>query len=388
MKKWKSRMVVALSAGLMAALAVGNTWAAETRKKISSVTLEVDADDVKAGQSGGSIDIKISDSAHYSLSGYEFDDDSSDWKAGDKPKVVVTLDAEGDYYFSSTSVKVKGDATYSKKETDNDKETLLVTIQLKAVEGDYELAEAEWLDEASPVASWEDDENVDNYQVRLRRNGTTVGASVTTSSRYYDFGSSITKTGDYTFEVRSYRSSSKHGEWYESGSLDVTEDMLARIKAGNYSKMSGNSNSSNPMPSSGSGATFSSFWRQDQNGVWKVYDRAGNVVTNCWLCDDAVISNGQNIWYLLDQNGNMVSAGLVRDAQGNFYSLETEHNGFYGMMRYVSGTYGAVSLNLENSHNGRFGAINNQEAVNVLNAMYGTTDISGISTRCVYTSQM
>lgn len=381
---WKRTLAVILGAGMLASLAAGSALAAETRKKISSVSLTIDASGIQAGQSGGSIEVEWPDTAHYFVSGYEFDDDTEDWKAGDKPKIVITLDAESDYYFSSTSVKVKGDATYSKKETDNDKETLLVTIQLKALEGNYELEEANWLEEASPVASWEDEENVDNYQVRLRRNGSTVGSSVTTTARSYDFGSSITRTGDYTFEVRSYRSTSKHGEWYESDVLTVDEALLNRIQAGNYRRPAVNTNPG--TPASGS-ATFSSYWKQDASGVWKVYDRSGNLVTNCWLCDDAVASNGKNVWYLLDYNGNMVSAGLVRDGQGNYYSLETQHNGFYGMMRYQSGVYGAVNLNLEASHNGRFGAINNQEAIQVLEAMYGTTDISGISSRCVYTSQ-
>lgn len=133
-------------------------------------------------------------------------------------------------------------------------------------------------------------------------------------------------------------------------------------------------------------STFSEYWFQDIDGSWKVKDNNGNVVKNCWLCDDAVSSNGQNVWYLIDSNGNMVSAGLVRDSAGNYYSIETNHNGFYGMMRYQSGTYDGITLSLDGTHNGRFGAILNTDGINALQSKYGLTDISNISTACVYTS--
>ena len=50
-------------------------------------------------------------------------------------------------------------------------------------------------------------------------------------------------------------------------------------------------------------STFSEFWYQDTQGNWHIQDQNGNMVTNAWLCDDAVPSNGQNIWYLIDSNG-------------------------------------------------------------------------------------
>jgi hypothetical protein len=392
MREWKKAASILLSAGMMASMFSGSVWASESRSKISSVTLTIDAD-VTVGESGGSISVDVPSSAHYSYSGYEFDDDSTEWEAGDKPKIEITLTADDDYYFSSPTVKLKGDdATVSSRSYENDKETMIVTIRLDALEGNYELDEVEWLSESSPVATWDDDEGVKQYQVRLYRNGSSVASAITTSNSYYDFGSQITRTGDYTFRVRSYKSSSKHGEWYESESLDVDETLLARIKNGNYSTTSSSSSSVGgtvvgPTSTSSSGTTFSSYWFQDTDGSWKVRDRNGNLVTNCWLCDDAVSSNGQNVWYLLDANGNLVTGALVKDSLGNYYSIETEHNGYYGMLRYASGTYGAINLTLESQHNGRFGAINNSEAISALNAIYGTTDISNISTACRYTSQ-
>ena len=123
-------------------------------------------------------------------------------------------------------------------------------------------------------------------------------------------------------------------------------------------------------------STFSEYWYQDTQGNWHIQDNNGNMVTNAWLCDDAVSSNGQNIWYLIDSNGNMVSAGLVQDQTGNIYSLETSHNGYYGMLRYQSGAYDGVYLDLESSHGGSFAKIKNQEGVTGLQGIYGLTQVN------------
>lgn len=132
--------------------------------------------------------------------------------------------------------------------------------------------------------------------------------------------------------------------------------------------------------------TFSQYWFQDELGKWKVKNGNGTVLTNAWLCDDAVAGNGQNVWYLLDASGNMVSAGLVQDATGNYYSLETNHDGYYGMLRYLSGTYDGVNLILESSHNGSFAKILNQDGINALTAKYGVTQVSISNVNCVYSS--
>ena len=112
-------------------------------------------------------------------------------------------------------------------------------------------------------------------------------------------------------------------------------------------------------------ATFSEYWFQDSNGSWKVRDNNGNVIKNAWLCDDAVASNGQDVWYLLDANGNMVTAGLVQDGTGN---------------------YDGVNLTLEGSHGGAFAAVLNADGVTALQAKYGVTTVGISNANCVYTS--
>lgn len=133
-------------------------------------------------------------------------------------------------------------------------------------------------------------------------------------------------------------------------------------------------------------STFSEFWFQDTDGSWKVRDNSGNIVKNAWLCDDAISANGQNVWYLLDANGNMLTQGLVQDQTGNYYSLEVNHNGFYGMLRYQSGNYDGVNLSLESSHSGAFASIKNSEAIEALKSKYGVTNVNINNSNCVYTS--
>ena len=140
------------------------------------------------------------------------------------------------------------------------------------------------------------------------------------------------------------------------------------------------------MPAYANTPTFSEYWYQDNQGNWHIQDQNGNMVTNAWLCDDAVPSNGQDIWYLIDSNGNMVSAGLVQDQTGNIYSLETSHNGYYGMLRYKSGVYDGVYLDLISEHMGSFAKINNQDGIVGLQAMYGLTQVNIDNSNCVYTS--
>lgn len=137
-------------------------------------------------------------------------------------------------------------------------------------------------------------------------------------------------------------------------------------------------------------AEYSQYWYQEGNGNWRIKDGNGNIVTDAWLCDDAVESNGKNIWYLIDANGDMVSAGLVQDGTGNCYSLEMNHDGHFGMLRYESGNYTAdgfsVALSLEGSHNGSFAAIRNSEGIEALKAKYGLRKINIDNSNIVYTS--
>ena len=131
---------------------------------------------------------------------------------------------------------------------------------------------------------------------------------------------------------------------------------------------------------------FSQYWFQE-NGQWRIRDGSGSIIKGAWVCDDAIPSNGQEVWYLIDGNGYMISAGLVQDNTGNYYSLETGHSGYYGMLRHVSGNYDGINLSLEASHSGSFAKILNTDGIQALAAKYGVTNFPIDNSNCVYTSQ-
>lgn len=138
--------------------------------------------------------------------------------------------------------------------------------------------------------------------------------------------------------------------------------------------------------------TFSPNWYADGFGVWRIKNSAGQVVTNAWLCDDAVTANGQNVWYLLTQDGAMLAAGLVQDNTGNFYSLETNHDGYFGMLRYTDGYYNCngqqVYLQFSQKHDGTFGAVINADGIEKLKAIYGITKYGIGNENAVFTKTL
>lgn len=133
---------------------------------------------------------------------------------------------------------------------------------------------------------------------------------------------------------------------------------------------------------------FSSYWYQSQDGKWHIQDGNGNMLKGVWVCDDAVESNKDNVWYLIDADGNMITSGLVKDSIGNYYSLETSNNGNNGMLRYKSGIYDGVYLDLEGTHNGSFAKIKNQDGVDALKVKYGERVFPIGDGSCVYTSKL
>lgn len=169
----------------------------------------------------------------------------------------------------------------------------------------------------------------------------------------------------------------------------LSADCYIEITSGGTSGGGGGSSGGGAVKKSVS--TFSKNWYQTVDGSWKIKNQNGLDVVSAWLCDDAVTENGQNVWYLMNADGTMLSAGLVRDRTGNYYSLETEHNGYFGMLRYKNGNYKVngtdVYIEFEQQHNGSFGAVKNQTAIDALTAAYGVTDFPVGNESCTYTSK-
>ena len=135
-------------------------------------------------------------------------------------------------------------------------------------------------------------------------------------------------------------------------------------------------------------ATYSECWKKTADGKWIVSDAKGSQMKGIWLCDDAVMSNGKNVWYVIGADGVMVTAGLIQDKSGNYFSLETANNGYFGMMRNKSGVYDGIRLEIQTAHLGNFGAVLNADGIAALKAKYGVTQVDIDNSNIVYSSKI
>ena len=142
----------------------------------------------------------------------------------------------------------------------------------------------------------------------------------------------------------------------------------------------------------GAGAVaYSPRWQKRADGKWFITRTNGQTVVNAWLCDDVIPTNGKKVWYLLQGDGTMLTAGLVQDNTGNFYSMEMDpHNQHYGMLRYQSGTYNCngqqIYIQFEENDIKTLGAIKNADAIQKLQAIYGVTRFPIGNETATYTS--
>lgn len=124
----------------------------------------------------------------------------------------------------------------------------------------------------------------------------------------------------------------------------------------------------------------------EQNGTWflKNEQNNGNVV-NSWFQDL------DSSWYLLAPGDGHMYAGLIHDTLTNrWYFCQTEHDGWYGRMAHVNGTYKVngkeVELTFEQEHNGYFGAITSGlDSLKETGVV--TQDVAGIPTESVKSSK-
>ena len=171
----------------------------------------------------------------YSVSEAEWTDKSSnELKASEEPQMKVTLEPEDvseDYFVSSykkANVKISGGTFVSARRDGDD---LVVTLRVKGIKGDYAAPEDAWWNEKSlGQAKWEKPDNTSGYyEVQLYRGKTKVYSVSQTSATQYNFYPYMTKTGEYTFKVRTVPgtdSKKKYGgksEWIESGELSITD---------------------------------------------------------------------------------------------------------------------------------------------------------------------
>ena len=289
MRLWKKGLGALLAVCMMGTAFAGTALAAEDREKITDIRLNVDSS-ISVGDDSGSVSVTAEGDAVYRVDDVEVTNDDGEWLDGDVPRVKITLSAKNGYYFSSKSKSVfrftgdDADFVSASYVSNSDKEELEVTIKLDALVGSLDIDSAQWEDDNSPIATWDEADGAKSYQVRLYRGSSSATEMITTSNNYFNFASYITRTGDFKFKVRAVNSNSKRGSWTESDELYVDDAELNYIRSGYYG-------TSTPT------STGSAGWIKDNVGWW--YRNAdGSYTTNGWQLIN-------NVWYAFDNVGYM-----------------------------------------------------------------------------------
>lgn len=269
-------------------------YAEDSKDVITRVSVTVDSStDLDNGP--GSVSASA-DSSRYYVASCDFVD-NKELKAGDIPKVLIVLEAEGDCYFSSiTSGKVSLEgATYSSAKRSKDYKTLELTVKLKAVKGTLgKVTDAYWGDDSLGKARWEKADNASAYEVKLYRGDTMVHRVEKVSGTSYNFFPYMTKKGSYYFKVRAIPKNNKEddylseSDWIESGEQEIaTRDAERAVSKGK----SDTSSAGHPNSQDQRG------WIHNKDGWW--YRNAdGSYTTNGWQWIDGK-------WYLFDMAGYM-----------------------------------------------------------------------------------
>lgn len=294
------RMRGILSLVLAAALAAGmasTTAMAASKRKITAINMEIEADIVPEGSifsQEAEITVK---SSRIDVGEYQFINDGFRWSLEDVPRLEVKLYAPEDYYFNvpSTGYTIKG-GTFVTQKTEDYRQTLIVTIDLPRVgEFTQDIEEAGW--SSLTTGSWSASAGAGSYQVKLYRDGKTVGTVKTTTETTYDFTEAMKKAGVYTFRVRPVNKQKPEnvGEWKESPAQNVDGSMTEVLKK----------------------QEDSGEWIQDEQGWW-YRTNAGTYLANCW-------KQIGDLWYFFGDDGYMATGWVEWNGKQYYCDLTDGH---------------------------------------------------------------
>lgn len=283
-----------LSIVLAAALASGFNCMTSlaAMKKITAVSLDVKAETLPGGSIfDQQVEITVKNSK-IEVGSYEFTNAGFQWSAEDVPRLQVELYAQDGYYFATTgsSFTISGGTYVSQEKADSSK-TLTLTMNLPQVSQFTQNIEvASW--SGSSIAGWSQAAGAGSYEVKLYRDGKTVGTVKKTTDTQWNFAEAMTKTGSYTFRVRPVNKVKPEnlGEWIESPVKYIDGAAAEQNRAG----------AAGENGSSGNGT--SGTWKQDQTGWWYL-NGDGTYPANNWQS-----IGGQ--WYFFNEKGYMATGWI------------------------------------------------------------------------------
>lgn len=291
------------AAFFMAAALLSSAFApaamADSKTKVGKIYLTLDSD-IRAGSSGGEVEATPTgdNTDLYYVDAVEVVNDEGDnWSKSNPPEVDITLglENEDDYTFSGTSsssfkftldssIKSRFDKIkfVNAKKSDGGA-TMTITVKL-IFDEDADMSDApapsnaDWDSSTPGLAVWDDVNSAKYFQVELYRDGSLVtspdGGSSTLSvyDTHYDFSSWMTQSGNYTFKVRSVKSSNNaKSSWVSSSRQSVGASEGWKKAADNIRWWWQNSDGTYPV----------SQWKEI-NGKWYYFDAQGYMATG-WI---------------------------------------------------------------------------------------------------------
>ncbi len=316
---YRIKKSAALLLAVLCLLAAVPLEALAATKPINSVSVKVSSKmepgshlpDIQIG-SGSAADggVTVGASGRYTVTAAEWvDKNSKEITAGDEPRMKVTLTPSdvSEYYFlasyKSSNVKISGGSFVSAR---RDGDSLVVTLRVKAIKGDYDPPkDAYWNEKNLGEARWDKPENDSGYyELQLLRDEKNVHKVAKVSGKSYNFYPYMTKEGEYTFKVRTIpgnEEQTKYGkksDWVESGELEITDRYVSDGK-GQQSKDS----------SVVKGTTGKVGWFEE-GGVWGYRYPDGRLYQDCWQEIDGY-------WYYFNLDGVMLT-GWQRSEESAF----------------------------------------------------------------------
>ncbi len=297
---------------------------ASTTKKIRSVSIKVKnkleagmelaKDDIVYGEpASGELGVWVT-SDKYAITDMKITSGTTkSLKVGQTVKVKVILEVlDDDYTFRSginkNNVNVSSCAEVSSVSRSSKK--LTVTITVNGVKGEYDAPEdAWWKDTGIGIAKWtkpEGNTGSGHYEVILKRGGTVVTRLEDTTATSYDFYPCMTKSGNYTFRVRTIPHSEnqqkygKTSDWTESEDYYLDEDEV----------YTGGQNGGTPYSDPGGISPGQAGWYRNYE-TWHYRYPDGTDMKNGW-------ADIQGKRYLFDMDGKMLT-GWVQLPAGWYY---------------------------------------------------------------------
>lgn len=275
------------------------TICAFAKTKINSVSIKVESSiepDTEYGKEEIDVTVKT---GKCTFMDYEILNDDNEWSLNMVPKIQVVLEANDDYYFSSSltasNIKIAG-GTYISATRAESSTQLKITMTLPSLMtfvgemGEVRLNQ-------SGIASWDPVMGAAEYYIRLYRDGSSVNTSVTTRSTSYDFSPAMLRSGSYTVRVRAVNGvdSNNRSENMDSNPVSINDEIAADNRQNNSNKPG--------------------EWIQDEVGWW--YSRSdGGYTVSGW-------EQIHGSWYLFDESGYMRTGWVSTD--GNTYYFNPEN---------------------------------------------------------------